>query len=166
MGKTVEVEFSCLFIQLKQLLNGRQKPSGSGSNNSSTTLLKTHYWPSLHGEPRSLLQPITPEEIQRAQKSLRNGRATRPDGIQNDLLKYTGYAFSTAISHTINTVFETHTPLGAMDISILVSLPKPKKRLGPLSNLRPMALLNSIRKILSTVVLRCIQHKVNLFPGL
>ena len=80
-------------------------------------------------------------------------------------LKYAGDAFSTAISHTINTVFELHIPLDAVGRDILVPLPKQKKQLGPLSNLRPIALLNSIRKILSTVVLRPIQHKVNLFTG-
>ncbi|KAI0225142.1 hypothetical protein LSAT2_023935 [Lamellibrachia satsuma] len=117
------------------------------------------------GELRPLIQPITPEEIQRAQKSLRNSRATVPDGIQKELLKYAGYAFSTAISRSINTVFETYITLDAVGRGILVPLPKPWKQLGPLSNLRPIAILNSIRKILSTVVLRRIQNNVNLFTG-
>ena len=117
------------------------------------------------GEPRPLLQPITTEEIERARKSLRNGRGTGPDRIQNELWKYVGDAFSTAISHTINTVYETHTPLDAVGRGILVPLPKPKKQLGPVFNLRAIELLNIIRKILSTVVLRRIQHKVNLFTG-
>ena len=40
------------------------------------------------GPPRPLENPFTGDEIHAAARSLKNGRATGPDGIPNELLKY------------------------------------------------------------------------------
>ncbi|KAI8483691.1 hypothetical protein Bbelb_386290 [Branchiostoma belcheri] len=47
----------------------------------------------------------------------------------------------------------------------LIALPKPKKPPGPPANLRPITLLNSIRKTLSTVALHRIRDKIDNFTG-
>ena len=49
--------------------------------------------------------------------------------------------------------------------SILTPLQKPGKPVGPLMNLRPLNLLNGIRKILSVLALSRIQDRVNQYTG-
>ena len=41
------------------------------------------------------------------------------------------------------------------------TLPKPGKEEGPIKNLRPITLLNGMRKILSLITLSRIEHKIN-----
>ena len=84
---------------------------------------------SLTGELQPLLQPVTSEEVDRALKSLQNGCATGPNGINKQLLKYAGNAISIAISDTTNTVFENYIPFNAVEKGVLVALLKPKKQL-------------------------------------
>ena len=64
-----------------------------------------------------------------------------------------------------NSAFEMHHPIEAVCQGTLTALPKPKKPPGPPANLRPIVLLNSIRKILSTIVLHRIRDKIDHFTG-
>ena len=117
------------------------------------------------GNPKPLQVPITDEEVNKALKALNNGRACGPDGISNELFKYASNAISTPIAHIINSAFEEHLPIDAVGQGTLIALPKPKKPPGPPANLRPIVLLNSIRKILSNVTLYRIRDKIDRFTG-
>ena len=117
------------------------------------------------GHPRSLNTPITASEVATAAKSLKNNRATGPDGIQNELLKYGGHAFHQAYSNLINTCFETNTHLSSVGEAVITPLQKPKKAKGPLKSIRPLTLSNAARKMLSLITLRRIQHQVDMYTG-
>ena len=117
------------------------------------------------GSPRPLNQPVTAAEVAKALGSLNNGRASGPDSISNELLKYAASAISTPLANIINMMFEQHIALDSLGKGILIALPKPRKPLGPLSSLRPIVLLNCTRKVISLVALHRIREKVNIFTG-
>ena len=87
------------------------------------------------------------------------------DGISNELLKYAAGILSESFAEIINTIFEQHIALEALGKGILVALPRPGKPLGPLTSLRPIVLLNSVRKIVSIITLQRIRPKVDAFTG-
>ena len=73
----------------------------------------------FEGVPRPLNQPFTGGEIHAATKSLKNGRANGPDGIPNELIKYSTSAVHEHYASIINRCFETHTflePIGQANI--------------------------------------------------
>ena len=79
------------------------------------------------GDPRPLQSPIKEAEVDKALRALNNGRASGPDGINVELLKYASDVISKPITRIINSVFETHLPIKAVGQGILIALPKPKK---------------------------------------
>ena len=117
------------------------------------------------GDPKPLHAPIETAEVEKALKALKNGRASGPDGISSELFKYAGDTISKPIAHIINSAFEQQLPIDAVGQGTLIALPKPKKPPGPPANLRPIALLNSIRKTLSNVTLNRIRDKIDHFTG-
>ena len=60
---------------------------------------------------------------------------------------------------------EQHKPIESLGEGIMITLPKSKKPPGLTANFRSVVLLNSIRKILSIVVLRHIGDKVDHCTG-
>ena len=178
-----------MFEAVKELKNHNNKPSDQSvsvhddtgclisSDTAKAAALKTwfecqftneHSEPPLApfiGVPRPLEVPITPAEVAAAARALKNNRATGPDGVQNELLKYGGAAFHTEYSKLINSCFETNTHLRAVGEAVITPLQKPKKPKGPLKNIRPLTLSNSARKILSLITLRRIQHQVDQYTG-
>ena len=117
------------------------------------------------GEPRPLNRPFTGLEIQLATKSLKNGRANGPDGIPNELLKYSTGAVHDRFADIVNKSFETNWYLDPIGQATIAPLQKPKKPVGPLKNLRPLTLSNAARKILSMATLKRIESKVDNFTG-
>ena len=57
------------------------------------------------GPARPLNYPITPSEVEYAAKRLKNGRATGPDSIPNELLKYAPTLFSEKYAQILNECF-------------------------------------------------------------
>ncbi|KAG6623384.1 putative EndonucleaseReverse transcriptase [Phytophthora cinnamomi] len=110
-------------------------------------------------ERRPLQLPIDPAELERAFRRLKNGRAAGPDAVSAELLKYGADALAQPLAELINQGFATgqHIRLGA---GLLIGLPKPNKPRGECSSLRPIVLLNCVRKALSVVVLRRIAGNV------
>ena len=111
------------------------------------------------GEPRKLKKPITKEEVRKSINKLNNNRAPGKDGIQGELLKYGPETIDSYIANIINESFEKHEILD-INAGEIIPLPKPGKPKGPPKNLRPITLLNTIRKTLSTIVLERIRPHV------
>ena len=100
-----------------------------------------------------------------ALKRLKNGRSCGPDNIPNELIKYAGDSFGSVFAPIINQCFETHTYIDAIGESILTPLPKPGKPAGPPKSLRPLNLLNGVRKVMSIVCANRIQEQVDNYTG-
>ena len=78
------------------------------------------------------------------------------------MVKYGPVALHEAIKKLFNEAFEKEQEL-ELGAGILVPLQKPGKAKDPVANLRPVILLPIIRKILSNIVLRRIEPKVEQF---
>ena len=111
------------------------------------------------GQPRALSSPITNFEVRNSINRLNNGKAAGEDEICNEYLKYAPGQTDDKIAKLFNNIFEKHESIG-INNGLLIPLQKPGKKKGPPQNLRPITLLNSIRKVLSTVVLNRIRPKV------
>ena len=98
-------------------------------------------------------------------KKLKNGRATGPDEIPNELLRYAGQAYYSAYAAMINKSFETNTYIDSIGQATLTPLQKPGKPKGLLKSLRPLTLSNGARKVLSLVTLFRIGHKIDRYTG-
>eukprot|EP00117_Sycon_ciliatum_P012406 scpid43739/ scgid1192/ LINE-1 reverse transcriptase homolog len=115
----------------------------------------------LKKETTTLTNNITTAEVASAIRRLKNGKSPGPDGIPNEMLKYAcNEPLCTSIAHILQTSVESATPDSAIGAGVLIPLQKPGKPKGPCSSLRPIVLLNSVRKILSSITLRRIQHQV------
>ncbi|KAE8912431.1 hypothetical protein PF003_g3837 [Phytophthora fragariae] len=125
---------------------------------STPTRLPIH--PDL--EARGLDSPITATEFTTALRRLNNRRASGPDGIPGELLKYGAEALAPHLADLVNKSFERGQPLNLRE-GTLLGLPKPNKPRGECSSLRPIVLLNSIRKAVSILVLNRISPAVERF---
>ena len=117
------------------------------------------------GPPRPLASPFTCDEIGAAARSLKNGRANGPDGIPNELLKYSSNSVHRRFADIINRSFETNSYLDPIGQANITPLQKPNRPIGPVKNLRPLTLSNAVRKILSMTTLKRIEKKVDTFTG-
>ncbi|KAK1946811.1 Craniofacial development protein 2 [Phytophthora citrophthora] len=109
-----------------------------------------------------ILNPITASELDRAFRRLRNGRATSPDSIPAELLKYGSELLAQPLADIINQGLTPGDNIHLGD-GILLGLPKSNKPAGQCASLRPIVLLNSVRKAFSFVVLRRTSPKVEQF---
>ena len=95
-----------------------------------------------------------------------NQRAAGPDGLHAELLKYGAEYLSPLIANIINTAIETNRDASqVIGVGTLVPLVKPGKPRGPVTSLRPIILLNTIRKALPLVVLKRITPAVETHLG-
>ncbi|GFS13188.1 LINE-1 reverse transcriptase, partial [Elysia marginata] len=114
------------------------------------------------GQPRKLNSPITEKEVRASINSMNNGRAPGSDNISGEFLKFAPHLIDNKIAKILNQTFERHEDLN-INKGLLIALPKPGKPKGPPQNLRPITLLNSIRKTLSTIVLNRIRPKIETY---
>ena len=68
-------------------------------------------------------------------------------------------------TNIINEAVDNNVHLDSIGQGTLKALLKPTKAKGPIANLRPITLLNGVRKLLSLVVLNRIKPKVNEYTG-
>ena len=87
---------------------------------------------------------------------VKNNRAPGEDEISGELLKYGTPTLHGSIANILNRVFEEHESL-KINSGELIALHKPGKPKGPPQNLRPITLLNTIRKALSIITLHRIR---------
>ena len=111
------------------------------------------------GQSRPLHKQITTKEVKETIMKLKNNRAAGYDNIVAELLKFAHPMLYKIIAQILNQIFETHTYVN-VGHGILAALQKPGKPKGPTKNLRPVILLTMLRKILSNIVLKRIQPKV------
>ena len=110
---------------------------------------------------RPLCHPITPEEVFRAMKTLKSHRACGADKIPNELLKYGGFDLAAHIAGVLNDIFERGEVNSTIGQGVIIPLQKPGEPKGELKSLRPVVLLNSIRKVFSLVVLERVREQVD-----
>ncbi|GFO24882.1 LINE-1 reverse transcriptase homolog [Plakobranchus ocellatus] len=111
------------------------------------------------GESRPLSKIIISNEVRECINKLNYGRAPGKDNICNEYLKHAPPVIDEQIANIFNNTFESHEHLGINE-GLLITIPKPEKPKGPPSNLRPITLLNSVRQVLSTIVLNRIRPRV------
>ena len=105
--------------------------------------------------PEKMEPPFTPEEIQKASQKLKDNKATEPDGVHAEHLKYGSNQLFVNISETLNRTSETvefpeHVRLGTLN-----PLAKPPKK-NENVNVRPIILLSPLREILTiSLIDRC-----------
>ena len=103
---------------------------------------------------------ISAAEVALAIRLLKSQRAAGPDGIPGDLFKHAGERVAHEIAAILNQCFADGSGMD-LGCGTLIPLPKPGKPRGPLTSIRPIILLNSIRKCLSTITLRRIMPKID-----
>ena len=116
----------------------------------------------FEGGPRNLNKPITTKEVSDALGKLNNNKACGEDGIPAELLKYGGNAISGTLATILNNIFVDHDNIN-INGGLIIALQKPGKEKGPVKNLRPITLLNTIRKLLSLIVLGRINKAVDAY---
>ena len=107
-----------------------------------------------------LTHRITPAEINQAIGKLNNGRASGHDDIPAELFKCSADLLAQPIANIFNDALEHHEPLG-LGKGVLILIQKPGKPKGPLTSVRRIVLLTTLRKTLSLIVLSRIAPKVD-----
>ena len=100
-----------------------------------------------------------------AAAELRNRRATGPDKLVSELLKYGGSELHKELAGIINQIFREHSSIEELKAGILFPLNKLKGD-KVAKNTRPVVFLVTLHKILSTIVLRRIEDAVGQFLSL
>lgn len=117
------------------------------------------------GIARPLDQKITKAEIRMAIARLRNHRAVGPDKRTSEEFKYGGEPVVEELEGIYNTMFEMHSPLPELTEGFLLAMSKPDKP-RIVDNTRPLTLLNTVRKILSTILLNRARAKITAYVSI
>ena len=109
----------------------------------------------FHYPPTEMSTPFTEKEIEKAAKSMKNGKSCGIDNIHAEQIKYAPQYVHTEIAEIFNETAKTGEYPKELKTGILTPLPKPNKKKGPRENLRPIMLLSVLRKILTI----CLIHR-------
>ena len=91
-----------------------------------------------------------------------NNKALGKDKFNVELIKYAPEEIYKEIANSLNGIYERNdTGIGKLETGILLPLQKPKKTQEPAKNLRPITLLEVIRKILSKIFMDRTEDKIN-----
>ena len=102
-----------------------------------------------------LEKPLHKGEFLEAFAKIANRKAAGPDGVVGELLKYAPEEVAQKVACIVNRAFEMAAPISEyLGRGTLIPLPKPGKPAGPAANLRPVMLLQVVRKCLSLVTLK------------
>ena len=104
---------------------------------------------------------FTSEEIKKAATSLKNNKSPGKDQLKAEMLKYGPTELYQGIAEIFNDMAETGIFPQQIKKGILIPLQKPGKKQGPPSNLRPIILLSTLRKILAICMIKRIEGKLH-----
>ena len=133
--------------------------------NKFTANQKVEHIDPFSNDSGPLTIPITAIEVQIAAKALKNGRATGPDNITSELIKYADKTVFQRYADCINNTFETRTTITSVGKGNITPIQKPKKPHSPVSNVRLLTLSNCSRKLLSMITLKRIHSKLDDYTG-
>ena len=111
--------------------------------------------------PTEMEPSFTEDEVIKAIKKLKNNKSAGIDNIRAEQLKYGGETVPSKIANIFNEISKTGKCPTEIKQGILTPLQKPGKLAGPPSNLRPIILLSTIRKILAICLLNRIGKKID-----
>ena len=111
------------------------------------------------GVPKPLTKKIDTTEIKSVVNKMSNNKAAL-NNTPIELIKYGPSIVHEQIAENINEMFENHRDL-ELGKGELVPLPKPNKAKGPVNHLRPITLLDIIRKILSKIEVNRTENVLN-----
>ena len=160
------------FIAIKELNRKKEKKtltvftqdgSVAGSEEEQVKSITAHFTKMFTKEVKENIDPIPPSkmekpfthsEIEKAAKSMKNGKSVGGDKLNAEYVKYGPTAIHQGIADILNNIAETGKHPKEIKSGILTPLPKPGKKQGPPSNLRPIILLSTLRKILAICMIK------------
>ena len=92
---------------------------------------------------------FTTEEVYKASMKLKNNKSPGSDNLQAEQVKHAPPELAKIIAGILNTTAATGDHPKEIKAGILNPQQKPGKKKGPCPNLRPIILLNTLRKILA-----------------
>ena len=135
----------------------------AGSEKEQADIITTHFRKMFTVEnkekhietpPTKMYIPFTPDEVTKAAKSMKNNKSAGVDQLNAEYVKYGPPEIKEGIADLLNNMAQTGTYPEEIKTGILIPLPKPGKKQGPPSNLRPIILLSVLRKILAICLIK------------
>jgi Reverse transcriptase (RNA-dependent DNA polymerase) len=111
--------------------------------------------------PVEMSIPFTPDEVKCAVNKIKNNKSAGSDCIQAEQIKHGPKILFTHISNIFNNIAKTGDFPSEIKKGILIPLQKSGKEKGKVENLRPIILLNIIRKILAIIMINRIYKKLD-----
>ncbi|GFS01930.1 protein MON2 homolog [Elysia marginata] len=113
----------------------------------------------FQGDAHDLNNQITTNDVEKALARLNNNRAFGEDGIPGELIKYGADTLAKVICNILTRVFSEHDDIN-INGGTVITLQKPGKAESPVTNLRHITLLNTLRNVLSLIVLNRTKHDI------
>src|SRR2546425_3691870 len=105
--------------------------------------------------------PFNKEEIRRAIKKRNDNKAPGPDNINTELLKNSPEEIFSKIADLFNSIAEQGILPKDLNLGYLISIKKSGKKKANPESLRPIILLNVIRKLLALVIIQRISSRID-----
>lgn len=112
-------------------------------------------------QPTPMSKPFTSSEIKTAVSKLKTNKSPGCDEIPVELIKYAPDVIHKYIAEIFNKMASNNECPSEINHGILIPLQKPGKSRGPTSNLRPIILLSTLRKILAVCIMKRIGVKMD-----
>ena len=112
-------------------------------------------------EPKEMKEDFTEIEVQNAVQKLKNNKSAGPDNIYAEQLKHSPTIVYSKIAQMFNEIAKTGKFPDEISEGFLIPLQKSGKKKGLEENLRPIILLNIIRKILAIIMMNRLSNKLN-----
>ena len=112
-------------------------------------------------KPVQMKNPFKAEEIKEAVKKLKNNKSPGKDQITAEQIKNAPEILYRIIADMFNNVAKTGEYPKEIIEGLIIPIQKQGKKKGEIENLRPITLLNQIRKILSIVMISRIYSRID-----